>query len=116
VSPFVPFVLAFAILADASPTAPPQADAVEVVAANWTFTPAKIVMHVGTPTTLHVTSTGGVHGIASDELGIARTGIIPDTPLTITVTPKRAGTYRLGCAIVCGPGQEEMQLLVDVQP
>ncbi|HYZ15905.1 MAG TPA: hypothetical protein VE591_05870, partial [Candidatus Acidoferrum sp.] len=65
---------------------------------------------------LHVTSTGGVHGIASDELGIARTAILPDSPLTITVTPKHPGTYRLGCAIVCGPGHQDMQLLVDVQP
>jgi cytochrome c oxidase subunit II len=116
VSPFVPFIFGFAILADASPSAPPLADAVDVVAANWMFTPSKIVMHVGKPTTLHVTSAGGVHGIASDELGIARTAILPDKPLTLTVTPKRPGTYRIGCAIVCGPGHGDMQLIVDVEP
>lgn len=113
-SPFVPFAFAIAILADAVPNADPSV--VEVTAANWKFTPSKIVMHVGKPTTLQVTSAGGVHGIASDELGIPKTAIVPDKPVTITVTPKSLGTYRVGCAIVCGPTHEEMQLFVDVEP
>jgi heme/copper-type cytochrome/quinol oxidase subunit 2 len=110
VSPVVPFVFAFAILAGASPSAPPLADA-----GSWMFTPSKIVMHVARPTTLHVTSAGGAHGIASDELGIARMAILPDEALTITVTPKRPGTYRIGCAILCGPRHGDLQLLVDVE-
>lgn len=88
---------------------------IDVVAANWKFTPATITIPVGEPTTLRLTSSEGVHGIKSDELGIPLTTIMPNKYVTVTFTPKKAGTYTLHCAIICGAGHDNMTLVVKVQ-
>lgn len=88
---------------------------IDVVASNWKFTPASITLHVGETTTLRFTSSGGVHGIKSDDLGIPMTTIAPGNFVTVQVTPKKAGTYVLPCQIVCGAGHADMKLTVVVQ-
>jgi cytochrome c oxidase subunit II len=102
-------VIAFAAPAFAHPT-------IDVVAANWKFTPATVEMHVGETTVLHMTSSGGVHGIQSDELGIPQTTIAPGKFVDVSVTPKKAGTYQIHCSIVCGSGHGDMVLTVEVKP
>lgn len=102
-------VLALATPAIAHPT-------VDVVASNWKFTPATVEMHVGETTVMHITSSGGVHGIKSDELGIAQTTITPGNFVDVSVTPKKAGTYKIYCSIVCGAGHGDMILTVEVKP
>ncbi|GAC1413784.1 MAG: hypothetical protein NVSMB64_24070 [Candidatus Velthaea sp.] len=89
---------------------------VDVVASNWKFTPAKIEAHVGEATTLILTSSEGVHGIESAELGIPKTMILPEKLTDIKFTPQKAGTYELHCTIVCGAGHEKMLLTVQVVP
>jgi uncharacterized protein (DUF305 family) len=89
---------------------------IDIVAANWKFTPAKISIPVNQPTTLHLTSSSGVHGIESKELGIELTTISPGKPVDVTFTPKTAGTYVLHCAVVCGPGHGNMTLTIEVTP
>lgn len=89
---------------------------IDVVASNWKFTPGTITLHVGQPTTLRLTSSEGVHGLQSDQLGIPLTTITPGKFVTVDVTPKKAGTYVLHCAIVCGPGHANMTLTVNVVP
>ncbi len=93
----------------------PAHPSIDVVASNWKFTPNTITLHVGETTTLRLTSTSGVHGIKSDDLGIPLTTIVPDKFVTVDVTPKKAGTYTLPCEIVCGPGHANMKLTVVVQ-
>lgn len=88
---------------------------VDIVASNWKFTPGTIEMHVGETTVLHVTSSGGVHGLQSDDLGIAQTTIKPNEFVDISVTPKKAGTYVIHCSIPCGPGHGDMTLTVVVK-
>jgi cytochrome c oxidase subunit 2 len=88
----------------------------QVVAANFTFTPAKITTHVGEKTTLRLTSSGGVHGLESKELGIPQTVIVPGKTVEVTFTPEKAGTYKIPCAIPCGEGHEKMILVVVVEP
>jgi cytochrome c oxidase subunit II len=102
-------VIALAAPAFAHPT-------VDVVAANWKFTPATVEMHVGETTVLHMTSSAGVHGIQSDELGIPQTTIAPGKFVDVSVTPKKAGTYQVHCSIVCGSGHGDMILTVEVKP
>jgi len=85
---------------------------IDIVASNWKFTPAKIEAHVGEETALNLTSSEGVHGIESTDLGIAKTTIVPDKMVAVKFTPKKAGTYELHCAIVCGAGHENMVLTV----
>ncbi|TAM58923.1 cytochrome c oxidase subunit II [bacterium] len=111
---FVPFFLvallvaAWAAHAAAHPT-------VDVVAANWKFTPAKITIPLGEPTTLRLTSSAGVHGIASEELGIPNTTIMPGKFTEVTFTPKKAGEYLVHCSIMCGAGHDKMILTIEVQ-
>ena len=86
----------------------------DITASNWKFTPETIALHVGETTQLRLTTTEGVHGIKSDDLGIPLTAIPPGKFVTVDVTPKKAGTYALHCAILCGPGHEKMALTVIV--
>src|SRR5690242_14916994 len=77
---------------------------IDIAVANWKFTPDKITIPLGEPTTLRLTSTSGVHGIKSDELGIPMTTIPNGKTVEVTFTPKKAGTYVLHCEVFCGPG------------
>lgn len=99
------------LLVSAAANAHPSID---VVASNWKFTPSTIELHAGETTTLRLTSSEGVHGLQSDELGIAKTTILPGQFTTVDVTPKLAGKYVLHCAILCGAGHADMTLTVNV--
>lgn len=88
---------------------------IDVVASNWKFTPSVIELHVGETTTLRLTSSEGVHGLESAELGIKPTTIVPDQFVTIDVTPKKAGTYVVHCSIPCGAGHADMALTIVVK-
>jgi cytochrome c oxidase subunit 2 len=90
--------------------------AVDVAVANWKFTPSKIEAHVGEATTLRFTSSEGVHGIQSSDLDIPKTTIIPGKVVEVTFTPKKAGTYVVQCAIMCGEGHDKMALTIEVKP
>lgn len=87
---------------------------IDIVASNWKFTPAEISIPAGEPTSLRLTSSEGVHGIASSDLGIPDTTILPNKFVTVTFTPKKAGTYKVHCSIVCGAGHPDMMLTVKV--
>ena len=66
--------------------------------------------------TLRLTSSEGVHGLQSDELGIPQTAIAPGSFKTIQVTAKKPGKYVLHCAIMCGAGHSNMTLTIYVAP
>jgi cytochrome c oxidase subunit 2 len=107
---------AFAALIVPTATSASAHPSVDIVASNWKFTPNTIELHVGETTTLRVTSSEGVHGLQSDDLGIPQTMIEPGKFETIVVTPKKAGKYVLHCAIMCGEGHANMTLTVNVLP
>ena len=98
------------------PTTVSAHPSIDIAVANWKFTPDKITIPVGEPTTLRLTTTSGVHGIKSDELGIPMTTIPNGKVVEVTFTPKKAGTYVLHCQIFCGPGHADMTLTVVVTP
>jgi len=100
--------VAFVLPAAAHPT-------IDIVASNWKFTPAMIQVPLGDSTRLRLTSVGGVHGVASDELGIKQTTLAPDKFEMVTFTPPKAGTYVLHCSIVCGPGHPDMVLTIEAK-
>lgn len=106
-----PFVLALTLVPKASAAHP----SIDIVASNWKFTPSTITLHVGETTQLRLTSSSGVHGLKSDDLGIPQTTISPGKFVTVSVTPTKAGTYVLPCAIMCGPGHGDMKLTVVVE-
>jgi len=104
-------------MAAAAAPPPPTATVVSVVnivASNWKFTPDTISVAAGRPVTLRLTSTSGVHGIQSDELGIPQTAISQDQFARVTFTPK-AGTYVIHCSIQCGSGHRNMALTIVVR-
>ena len=108
-------LVAVAALTFTFATLPAQAgQQVNLVASNWKFTPAEITVPAGEPTSLRLTSSEGVHGIASSDLGIPDTTILPNKFVTVTFTPKKAGTYQVHCSIVCGAGHPNMILTVKV--
>ena len=86
---------------------------IDVTASNWKFTPGTITVHLNQATTLHLISKEGVHGIASADLGISNTIIMPNS-VAVTFTPKKLGTYQLHCSMPCGPGHADMILTVKV--
>ncbi|MBV8067138.1 MAG: cupredoxin domain-containing protein [Candidatus Eremiobacteraeota bacterium] len=88
---------------------------INIDASNWKFTPSTIQVHAGQPTTLHLISTEGVHGIQSEELGIPMTAITGSAK-TVVFTPEKTGKYVLHCAIMCGAGHANMTLTINVVP
>ncbi|HVS46973.1 MAG TPA: cupredoxin domain-containing protein [Verrucomicrobiae bacterium] len=89
---------------------------IDIVASNWKFVPGTITVPMNEPTTLRLTSTEGVHGIQSSDLGIADTTIMPGKFVTVAFTPKKLGTYQVHCAIFCGAGHAAMMLTIKVVP
>ena len=106
-----------AVPASAAKPQPKVLPVINVVAtADQKFAPDHVVLHVSKRQTLRFTSASGVHGIASADLGIPSTMITPDKPASVSVTPKKTGTYKIPCSIVCGPGHADMALTVEVKP
>lgn len=87
----------------------------DVIASNWKFTPSELTVKAGEPVTLHLTSSGGVHGIVCEELGIPATTIVPGKFVDVTFTPKKAGTFAAHCSVICGAGHADMKLTVKVE-
>ena len=106
----------FPVLVLVSTPPVPAHSSIDIAASNWKFTPNTITLHVGETTTLRLTSSEGVHGLQSDDLGIAMTMIQPGKTASVDVTPKKAGKYVLHCAIMCGAGHPNMTLTVNVVP
>jgi len=103
--------------ASAAKPAPKMLPVINIQAtADQKFAPDHVVLHAGKRQTLRFTSVGGVHGIGSTDLGIPATMITGDKPVSVTVTPKKAGTYKIPCTIVCGPGHADMALTIVVKP
>jgi cytochrome c oxidase subunit 2 len=103
-------IAASAATASAAPANAP----ITITASNWKFAPAEVTVHVGQPVTLDLTSTEGVHGLQSDDIGLPATTIVPGRTQSVTFTPKKTGTYVLHCTIPCGPGHAKMALVVHV--
>lgn len=110
--------LALAFVSAGFVVAPPPSalagQSIDIVASNWKFTPDTIVLHVAQTTTLRLSSSEGVHGLQSDDLGIPQTAIMPGSTRSVEVTPEKAGMYLLHCAIMCGAGHANMTLTVNV--
>ena len=105
-----------AIAALAIPAEGASNPTIDIVASNWKFTPDAITLHSGQETTLRLTSSQGVHGLESAELGIPLTTISPGAFTSVKVTAKKTGKYVLHCAIMCGAGHANMTLTVNVVP
>lgn len=100
----------------AGSTASAATPTVAITASNWQFSPDKIVAHVGETVVLHATSTGGVHSLISEGLGIKDTMLVPGKTVEVSFTPTKPGKYTIHCHLPCGPGHDKMVINVEVLP
>ena len=103
-----------AVAGTPSTVAAAGAQTVAVTASNWKFAPAEITVHVNQPVTLKLTSSEGVHGFSSSDLGIANTMLTPGSTKSVTFTPTKVGTYTVHCSMFCGQGHSDMTFVVRV--
>jgi cytochrome c oxidase subunit II len=89
---------------------------ISIEASDFQFSPSTLVLHAGVPATLRLESVEGVHGFASEQLGVETTLLRPGHPVTLTVVAKAPGQFLVHCAHICGLGHAGMQLAVDVEP
>ncbi len=88
----------------------PSVSKVEVVevtveAKEFSFTPSKLTVDVGTKVRLTLENGGSVsHDFVVDELDVEMTLVSPGQSQTIEFTLERAGIYEFDCSI---PGHEE---------
>jgi cytochrome c oxidase subunit 2 len=92
-----------------------DANVIALTASNWKFSPEVVEAHAGQTITLKITSSAGLHGIQSDDLGIPNTMLPPGKTVTITFTPAKAGKYVVRCSVPCGPGHGAMTFTVKVE-
>jgi len=109
------FAVLFGTASSVAPITAATHPTIDIVASNWKFTPSSITVPVDEPTTLRLTSAEGVHGIASKDLGIPDTTILPSRFVTVTFTPHAPGTYVVHCSVICGAGHADMALTVNVE-
>ena len=89
---------------------------IDVALSRYAFSPERIEVHAGEPVRLNVVSTDGTHGFQVKALGV-NVRIPPHaTAVTIDLTPREPGTYRIGCSEYCGSGHSRMQAWFIVTP
>ncbi len=86
------------------------AQAVDVAAERFSFTPSEIKTTVGTTLTIRLTSDDTAHGfrIIGSDVNIE----IPKRSrgtATVTFTPEKAGRYDFECSKLCGAGHSFMR-------
>lgn len=91
-----------------------SAQSVTITAKNFAFSPAVVTLKQGEPAHITLVSTQGVHGLTVPEIGLTQTVTITQKPTTVTVTPKKLGTFVAHCAIFCGVGHPHMQITFKV--
>jgi cytochrome c oxidase subunit 2 len=86
---------------------------IAVKADRFQFTPNAITLKKGETVRLQLTSSDVMHGFLVKPLKI-ETDIVPGKVTELTITPKVAGTFRVGCDHYCGPGHSDMHMTLTV--
>jgi len=79
-----------------------------IAAENWSFTPSAIRVKKGEKVQLQIAGISGVHGMASDTLGINVNVGLGET-VSVDLPTESAGTHTFYCSVPCGPGHRDMQ-------
>lgn len=96
---------AFSSATSASAEPPPRV--ITISAKEFEFTPGDIVLKVGQPVTLRLTSQDHRHGFNIASLNL-RADVNPMQVTEITFTPQKTGSLDFFCDVFCGEGHEEM--------
>lgn len=89
---------------------------VDVALSRYAFSPERIEVRVGEPLRLNIVSTDGTHGFQVKALGLNVRVPPRATAVTIDLTPRQPGTYRISCSEYCGSGHGRMQAWLIVSP
>ena len=88
---------------------------VRLIAQQYSFVPACIVVPAGMPVTFRGTSTDAIHGFVVGTTN-ANTMLIPGFVATFTTTFRTPGEHLMPCHEYCGTGHEAMWARVQVLP
>jgi len=80
---------------------------ISVTARRFEFVPAEIVLKLGEPVVIAVTSLDFIHGMNIPDLK-QRHDLVPGRVTRIALTPREAGVIEFVCDNFCGDGHEEM--------
>ncbi len=106
---FLALALPFGLHAEAaSALAADPIQTIRITAKKFEYSPSEIELRQGEPVLLELISLDRLHGFNCPDLGV-RADIVPGTPTTIRVEPKKAGRLVFRCDIYCGDGHEEME-------
>ena len=89
---------------------------IDVALSRFAFSPERIEVHVGEKVRLNVVSTDGTHGFQVKALGLKVRVPKRDAAVTVDLTPREAGQYRISCSEYCGIGHNRMQAWLVVSP
>src|SRR5688572_1373021 len=105
----LPFVVALALEAGPIRT-------IDVTLSRYAFSPERIEVRVGEVVRLNVVSADGTHGFQVKELGLNAQIPAGGKPVTIELTAREAGTFRIRCSEYCGRGHGGMTATLIVTP
>ena len=89
---------------------------IDVALSRYAFSPERIEVRLGEPVRLNVVSMDGTHGFQVKALGLNVRTPGRGMPVTIDLTPREAGTFRISCSEFCGSGHSRMQAWLIVSP
>lgn len=81
---------------------------IRISSKKFEFHPDRVIVKVGHPVILVLTSEDRLHGFKMPELGI-RADIVPGQETRVTLLPATAGNYVFLCDVFCGDGHEDME-------
>ena len=93
--------------------AQPAERIIKIVARKFEYEPDKIMLRVGEPVLLELTSPEVLMGFSAYELGL-RSDIPPGRVTPLRFTPSKPGNFEFSCDVFCGSGHEEMSGVIIV--
>jgi cytochrome c oxidase subunit 2 len=85
----------------------PPARHIAVVMKRYAFLPSEIHVKKGETVVLDVTTADVQHGLQIPDFGVHEP-VQPKFAAHVTITPTKKGAFPMSCAIICGPGHDDM--------
>jgi cytochrome c oxidase subunit 2 len=87
--------------------AQPAERVVKIVAKKFEYAPDKLVLQLGQPVLIELTTLDVTMGFSAYELGL-HGDIVPGRVTQLRFTPDKVGNFEFSCDVFCGSGHEEM--------
>ncbi len=86
---------------------------VQIFAKRFEYTPNVILLKLGVPVVLELTSEDVDMGFNLPDFGI-RADLLPGKIVRLPLLPDKVGKFSFHCDVFCGSGHEEMDGLLDI--